>query len=225
MLRVLRVVAEADQPVSLLEISAEARLDKSTVHRLLGYLCNEDMLVRDSDSRRYIVGPGMQALGALCLQGSPLIVVARQHLESLREATGETVTLHVPYRDTRVCVDGVVGHHEICTVVRLGESLPLHSGVTGKVLVGFSSLEGPIDVPDEIRSSINKARHLGYYASVNDRMPGVAVLAAPILRRKSAVGAIAIGGPEGRWTMDKMHSFAPTLQAATAQIGAQIAPH
>jgi IclR family acetate operon transcriptional repressor len=217
LLRVLRVVAGSERPMGLVEISAAAGLDKSTAHRLLGHLCDEDMLVRNEDTRRYSVGTALQALGALSLQRSPLRAVTRPHLESLRDSSGETVTLHIPFRENRVCIDGVLGCHDVCRIVRVGETLPLEAGVTGKVLLAFSASLDAAALPQGMAT----ARSRGYLAAIDDRVPGVAVIAAPIVLAGTAAGAIAVGGPKDRWTMKAMQSFAPQLRAAVSEISKQ----
>jgi len=206
--------------LGLVEISAESGLDKSTAHRVLRHLCEEDMLIRNEDTRKYTVGGGMQALGALCIQRSPLRAVSHPYLETLRDTSGESVTLHVPYGKNRVCIDGVLGNHDVCRIVRLGQSLSLDAGVTGKVLTAFPGVRTGKALPQWAAT----AKQRGYLAAVDERVAGVAVIAAPILSSGAAVAAIAVGGPKDRWTMKAMSTFAPQLVTAVLEIGRQAAP-
>ncbi|MBX3637485.1 MAG: IclR family transcriptional regulator [Rubrivivax sp.] len=49
--------------------------------------------------------------------------------------------------------------------------------------------------------------------------PGMAAMAAPVLRRQEAIGVISIAGPRLRLTMERMQELAPALLAAAAELG------
>ena len=49
--------------------------------------------------------------------------------------------------------------------------------------------------------------------------PGMSAMAAPVLRRKDAIGVISIAGPRIRLTSARMHELAPALLAAAAELG------
>ncbi|MCW5611867.1 MAG: IclR family transcriptional regulator [Rubrivivax sp.] len=49
--------------------------------------------------------------------------------------------------------------------------------------------------------------------------PGMAAMAAPVLRRQEAIGVISIAGPRQRLTMQRMQALAPALLAAAAELG------
>jgi DNA-binding IclR family transcriptional regulator len=49
--------------------------------------------------------------------------------------------------------------------------------------------------------------------------PGMAAMAAPVLRRKEAIGVLSIAGPRSRLTQARMEELAPALLAAAAELG------
>src|SRR3954463_2061196 len=130
-------VARAPAPAGLIELADASGLDKSTAARLLAFLAERELVTRDSGTRRYAAGPALLGLGAAALRRSDLRVGARPYLERLRDATGETVTLHVRVADDFVCVDGVESPFPIRRAMPLGETLPLHLGSTGKAILAF----------------------------------------------------------------------------------------
>ena len=136
-LDLLEHVARAPGPAGLIELAGDTGIDKSTAARLLAFLAERELVVRDPVTRRYAPGPALLALGAAALQRSDLRAGARPYLERLRAATGETVTLHVRVADAFVCIDGLEGTSPIRRAVPLGESIPLYVGVDGKAILAF----------------------------------------------------------------------------------------
>jgi DNA-binding IclR family transcriptional regulator len=49
--------------------------------------------------------------------------------------------------------------------------------------------------------------------------PGMTAIAAPVMRRKEAIGVISIAGPRIRLTKERMYALAPALLAAAAELG------
>ena len=141
-LTLLEHVARAPAPAGLIELATDSGIDKSTAARLLAFLEERELVVRDPVTRRYAPGPALLALGAAALRRSDLRADARPYLERLRAATGETVTLHVRVRDAFVCIDGLEGPSPIRRAVPLGESIPLYVGSTGKAILAFLAAGG-----------------------------------------------------------------------------------
>ncbi|MBB4963510.1 helix-turn-helix domain-containing protein [Saccharothrix violaceirubra] len=61
-LRVLEVVAAADEPMALSDVCRRLSLPMTTVHRLLGALCRTGVLRRDG-RRRYSMGVRIAVVG------------------------------------------------------------------------------------------------------------------------------------------------------------------
>jgi DNA-binding IclR family transcriptional regulator len=222
-LDLLAEVAARPEPAGLLDLAAAVSLDKSTAARLLAFLADRDLVVRDPDTRRYGPGPALVALSAGVLQRSSLRSIARPHLERLRDLTGETVTLHLLVDGSVVCIDGAESRHAIRRAIPLGESLPLGAGVTSKVVLAqlprdeiAAELGGTPTA--HLHAQLAAARADGWLAGVGDRIPGVSALAASIVPIGGPIGALTIAGPGERWTEDRMSEHAPALRDAVASI-------
>jgi DNA-binding IclR family transcriptional regulator len=222
-LDLLALVANRREPAGLLELAAEAGLDKSTASRLLAFLAGRDLVVRDRDTRRYAPGPELLAMGAGVLQRSSLRSIARPQLERLRDLTGETATLHLPVHERIVCIDGAESREAIRRAIPLGESLALGAGVTGKAVLGHlppGEAEGAVAARElaAMRRQLAAVRHDGWLAAVGDRVPGVSAIASPVVFGGRPRGAVTIAGPADRWTLDRMAAHGPALHDAAVTI-------
>jgi DNA-binding IclR family transcriptional regulator len=228
----LASVIRAREPVGLMELAASTSLDKSTAARLLESLLQRGLVHRDVANKRYSVGPEFLSLAAISLRNSNLRTVVGHHLDELRDRTHETVTLHLKIGLDRVCIDGAESEQPLRRAVSLGETIPLHVGVTSKVIFAYLAqaeaeevlaAAGDAASREKIEAGLRSARERGYYCAVGERIPGVGVLAAPIFDSSGVRAAIAIAGPSDRWDTDRMHEFAGDLRAATTQISDALA--
>ena len=66
---------------------------------------------------------------------------------------------------------------------------------------------------------LHAARVRGYAMIDEVFAPGMNAMAAPVLRRRQAIGVISIAGPRQRLTPARMHELAPELLACTFELG------
>lgn len=93
-IKILVLVAQADEPIGLSEISRITQIDKATALRLLSTLEASSLVQRDLTTRRY--GPGNNIWRLASYWRNDLRAAGRPHLEALRRATEETVSLVCP---------------------------------------------------------------------------------------------------------------------------------
>lgn len=138
-LRLLDCFTEDEPALTAVELSQRTGIAPSTLHRLIGTLLAQRLLVRGPE-HRYAVGPRLWELGEL----SPLSLRLREHalphLMRLYEATGENVHLAVlggtePEQAVALYVDRVTGRQSIPTMSRAGGRGPLHATGVGKALL------------------------------------------------------------------------------------------
>ena len=89
----------------LTDISERLGLHKSTTHRLLALLKKKRLINADATSQLYSLGPGVVELAWVLLRQQDLRTVCHPHLERLRQATNETVSLYIRLGDRRVCIE------------------------------------------------------------------------------------------------------------------------
>jgi len=220
--------------LSLTEIAGRAELHKSTVHRLLASLEGKGFVMRDAATDKYRLGYRLWELSAnLSQEGDPSVLLLPE-MERLRDQLGETISLYVQDGLERVRIQAVQSNHAIRRVAPVGARMPLYVGASSKVLVAFAdpalaerllatsvwpaALDG-----EAFRQQLAETRRLGYATSVEEREPGAAAVAAPIVARGGRlIAALAVSGPANRLTLDLMQEQAPLIMEAARRMSTML---
>jgi DNA-binding IclR family transcriptional regulator len=196
-------------------------------------------LVQNEDTRLYSLGPTVMKLAQVILQRDTqheLIRLAIPHLERLRDASGETATLHCPVGLQRMCMAEVPSRHPVRMANGLGRLYPLYAGAAGKVIMAWSStatveqvraeleaMPNGAELHSRIQRELPRIRKKGYALSLGEIVPNAAAVAAPVFSASGVVaGALSVSGPIDRWNRDLMLDHAPMLTAAGAAISATL---
>lgn len=231
-LHLLEILAEAEGPLGLMDLTGLAQRDKSGVARSLQTLLDFNLVARDGLTKRYALGPGLVALAARMLRQMDVRSLARPVMERLRAESRETVSLHVRFGMNRLCVEGIDSPHTLRRVAPIGEILPLHQGPSGKVIVAFlppgdavevrqAAAQAGVDLA-RLDAQIAHIRAHRYLAVAGDRVPGVGGLSTPIFDARGVLAALTMAGPAERWSPERMEAFAPRLVDEAAQISAAL---
>lgn len=225
-------------PLSL--IASELDIPLSACHRLLADLQQGGYVRQARKQGDYVLTLKMASLGLGFLSSAGIVDVAEPLLERLAQSSGELVRLSIVdgerltwvaksqgMRLTGLRYDPDMGMDArlSCTasghawlmslsderalelVSRQGFGLPAAYGpkapTTLKALLGF----------------LHAARVRGYAMIDEVFAPGMAAMAAPVLRRKEVIGVISIAGPRSRLDSARMRELAPALLDAAAQLG------
>lgn len=234
-LRVLLCWGEDDATLSLTEVAQRTGLTLPTAHRMIKALQRESFLVHDRVSGRYALGPTIMDLARVLLQRGDqdeLVVVVVPHLERLRSITGETVGLHLPMGDIRMCVAELVSRQPIRTATGVGRTFKLPAGASGQILVAWSPerfeiVEHELGASLEDRRTFSKVleqvRAQRYAISEGETIPGATALALPIFGPNGDVRAsINITGPSNRWTRERMLEHLPVVTEEADQVSEQL---
>jgi len=220
--------------LSLTEISQRVRLHKSTVHRLLASLEGKGFVLRDPMSEKYRLGFRIWELSANLTRSDDPALILLPEMERLRDQLGETISLYVRDGLERVRVQAVQSNQAIRRVAPIGARMPLYVGASSKILVAFAEpevrqklLSEEVWPPGLDRSAfleqLDEARALGYATSVEEREPGAAAVAAPILNSAHRlVASLAVSGPANRLTPKMMDAYAPLLMDAAKRMGTMV---
>jgi DNA-binding IclR family transcriptional regulator len=195
---ILRIASEG--PVPLRDLVARTQISRATAHRLAQGMESVGLLRRDDDGA-YTLGLALIGLGRAAADAYPLTVVALPVLRRLRDETGESAQLFVADEGERLCVATVDSTHELRTIVPVGSRLPLHVGAAGRVLSGVAERDG-------------------WLASVAERAPGVASVAAPVRDGHRVVAAVSVSGPVERVSKRPGQQFGELVTAAACDIEA-----
>jgi DNA-binding IclR family transcriptional regulator len=194
-LRILGVLRDAPDGLSVAELMRALDLHRAIVSRLLATL-EDERYVERTESRRYRLGPELIALGKAVR--SDLRDLASTVLRSLAEQVGATAVLVVRDGDHAVVISVVEPlHTDLRLLFRLGSRHLLSQGAEGMAI-----LAGNPAAPGE-RLEVTQARQSGYVVTAGEIMPGTWGLAAPVRtgrRCEMSIGVIAAQALDERAT-------------------------
>ena len=229
----LDTLAEAGE-LGTNEIARRTGMTPSTVSRQLGTLAAYGLVERVAASGRYRLGLKIVHLANALLARLDVREVARQHLDALVEATGETATLSVPGDEDAITVDFVPGRHQVQPVSRLGRPSIAHATSAGKVLLAFSGRELPdgpfrgytprtITDPKKLATEIARVRERGWAEAHGEREPDLSAIAAPVRSSRGELEAIvALQGPSSRFDYAAAGGAVPLLLEHANAISAEL---
>jgi IclR family acetate operon transcriptional repressor len=133
---VLREVAGAtNSGASLQQLVAATRMPKSSVHRYLEVLVQEQFLERDVRAGTYRLGASFVTLASN--EAQLLVLRARPYLERLRDRFDETVNLGTLSGDNIVYLDIVESPRAVRLAARVGDRDMVHSTALGKAVAAL----------------------------------------------------------------------------------------
>lgn len=233
-LDVLECLAQSHSALSLTAIAERTGLTMPTAHRLLKALTGRQFLIVNPSTKEYSLGPALTRLASLVMQGDNLLSVAVPILSGLRGQVGETVSLHRPFGNERICVAEFVSHHPVRMESGVGSTYPLAAGASGKVLLAWlppaevrrilarplvRMTDSTITSKSVLAAELATIREQGFATSVGETVPGASALAFPVFSPGQAiVAAVNVTGPATRWTRREMQKKAPLVREAVATI-------
>ena len=124
-LRLLGLLMEAHQPLTLAALSEQTGWPKSTIHGLLSTM-RESAVVDQQSDERYCLGVRLFEYG--CAVGASWSVsdLAKLHLQHLASVTGPSVFLSMLNRSEVITIEQVQSRAGLRVVSEVGTRLPLH---------------------------------------------------------------------------------------------------
>lgn len=135
MAALLDALAAQDGGASLKHLAAETGLHPSTAFRILASLGAHGLVARDA-AGLYQLGPRLLQLAARVRGGLDVRAAAREDMETLRDALGETVNLTVRQGDEVVYVERLSAPRMMRVEQVIGSRAPLHVTAVGKLMLG-----------------------------------------------------------------------------------------
>jgi len=112
-LQLLRLLAEhQEQGIRLTEVMAATGLERSTAHRLLSCLVEEQFAERGTD-KAYRLGIDAMQMGFASMRRVPLVDACRPLMQRLARMSGDTVFLVIRQGDYCLCLHREEGHFPV----------------------------------------------------------------------------------------------------------------
>jgi IclR family acetate operon transcriptional repressor len=207
----LYALAERPEGASIRAIAQDTGNSRSSTHRILQYLARSGY-VDQTTNGGYVVGSRLLSLAARVFGVVPVIQVARSIMRTLVDGVGETCYLATFSRKENFCtyVQRLESDHLVRHVQQLGVRIPLHAGAVGKAILAeipdfdLASLDmvaftpRTITSPRAMRTELKSVLKNGYAVSIEERVIGVAGVAAPVKSGDTLVGALTVSIPMSR---------------------------
>ncbi|MET3369343.1 UNVERIFIED_CONTAM: DNA-binding IclR family transcriptional regulator [Jeotgalibacillus campisalis] len=191
-IRALEILAAAERPLSIAELTEALGVHRSVAYRILRTLEDHSLLVRD-DSGRVQPGPGLSVLA----RG----VSRNLQTAALPELTQLANTLHmtafVAVWDHQECVNLVTvepRHSGAALAQHPGNRHPIATGAPGIAIQSTMTEDRwqQVGAGNPYRAEAHEARRLGYATSHDEVIAGLSSIAAPIRVPGGRPAAIAV---------------------------------
>lgn len=238
-LRVLATFSDARPRRSLTEIAAELALDKAVVFRVLQAFVAHGLMGRDAATEAYFITPAVMRWIFAVPGFQQLRALALPQMIRLRDVSNETVFLSMVDGEHRISVFQLESPHQMKRVVPLGVRHRIVYGATGKAVLAFMPAERIKRILDRtplrrlaagtfvrraaLEAELRRTRARGYAVGVQEEVPNVAGVAAPIFDHAGQVVAVlTVTGPVQRFHTEARAEVAPHVVAAARRISQQL---
>lgn len=190
-IRVLEILADAREPLSIDELAHRLGVHRSVAYRLLRTLEDHRLTVRDARGQ-ITLGARLAALAAGVAHD--LQAEALPELTSAANDLGMTCFLAVLDGDEIVTLTSVEPRHAIASVAqRPGTRHSIGVGAPGKVIRAAQPVaEWPADVDAAHRAELDEARLRGFAISHDEVIPGLRSTAVPLQLPSGQPAALAV---------------------------------
>lgn len=219
-LSIINILSKEPKGLGVTEIHYKSQLPTTTIHRILTSLLQHNVVIKDSESDRYMLGMYLVHIASSILDNVDLRKLVRPYLEKLGKRTGEVVHLCVAENNEVAYIDKVESIHKIRIASQIGYRALMHCTGVGKALLSGMSeeevmqvvknkglkafTENTITCPDALLEHLKKIREQDYAIDELEHEEGIRCIAAPIRDYKGKViAAISIAGPIERVTRER----------------------
>lgn len=213
---VLQAIADEPGRLDIPKLTKIVPYPRATLHRIITALLAEGLIAETLDSRNYQLGHRLVHLASKSWETSDLRSVARDHIEALRNLTGETVHLAVPSGNGMVYIDKLESPRTVRMTSRIGTRVELYCTAVGKAyLAGLSDEEyqnrvkaltfqprtpNTFTTSDALYADICKTRERGYSCDNEENEPDIRCFGGVIYNRsRQPVGAVSLSIPIYRY--------------------------
>jgi DNA-binding IclR family transcriptional regulator len=234
----LDVMAAAQGPMMLRDLAAQSGMSPAKAHRYLVSYQRLGMVVQDSQTTRYDLGPAALRLGLAALSRIDAVRLARRLVADLAPQLGQTLALAVWGNRGPTIVHWEEAPQSVTVNLRLGDVMPLLSSATGRCFAAYAPQDaiqamlqaelvaarasGRTDLPltpADAQRLLADTRQQGIARVINTLLPGIVGFCAPVFDASGhlALGIVTLGShPSLDVRLDG--AAATTLKAAAAQL-------
>lgn len=235
-MRLLEILA-ASSGLSLSDLAAQSAQAPATVYRALVTLQSHGIVEIEEPGQLWHVGGGAFRIGSAFLRRTKVVERARQPMDALMRATGETANLGVESGDEVLFLSQVETHEAIRAFFPPGTKGPMHVSGIGKALLawypedrvrGILKRRGqekftPLSITSDtaLLRDLAQTRARGYSIDDQERAQGMRCIAAPIFNAHGEpVAGLSVSGPAFRVSLSEAGRIGALVRAAADQVTA-----
>lgn len=207
-------------------------LPKSTVHRLLAALVRRGLVSQEDGT--YRLGMRLVSLAAAVLGGEPIVEIAEPVLEALSRDLRETCFVVAARYGKLVVLAKAEGPGLLRAAPRVGAEVPVHATAAGRIYLALDP--ALVKLPREpfnaftkhtpttaraLDMHVKRVREAGFDANVDEWVPGLAVVSAPILQAGKLAGVLACAMPTAHYE-DGAALVTERVRHAASRIGKKL---
>ena len=201
-MQLLDILASADHPMSLSDISAFTGWPKSTIHGLLSTM-RETSVVAQDETGRYMLGIRLFEYGCTLSSSWTIIEKAKPYIQHISYETGEAVFLSILDNGEVITLDRADNRTGLQATAEMGCRLPVHCTSQGKLFLAYMSpterenvlkrtklaayTHHTITAKQDLLKELEKIRLQGYAIENGEYKVGLRSVAAPIMDENNEV--------------------------------------
>ena len=233
--RIVELLAQAQQPLTLMEISNRMDLPKQSVHRLLKQLENAWLVNRDGPGKHYVCSSRVRQMAINMLMTTGPAAARRAILQEMADKVQASCNLAISSGDAVVYLDRVEANWNAGTKLAPGTRVPFHCTASGKLLMSFlpkqqrESLlkrlplrrwtERTISEADALRADLEQTRKRRFGVNVGEYIPGVVAIAVPVMLSAQRAGAaLAIQVSAQQFSIADLMQWVPELHQVAERL-------
>lgn len=238
-MRLLDLVALAGEPLRFSDILLLSGEPRGTVHRQLSHLLEEGLVEQATDGT-YRAGLRLLTLATLSWSRNEFREIAAPALQSLHDATGETVHLGVLRGFDVVYLDKVDGRQSVRMHSQIGRASPLYCTGIGKAALSVlprgeasglvqkitfrAFTQNTMSSAEALERELETIRREGHAFDREEHEEGICCVAAPISGGGDGFAAgISVTGPVFRVTRAQLEDWAEPVRLAAERITRDVA--
>ncbi|GAB7389140.1 IclR family transcriptional regulator [Bacillaceae bacterium] len=210
-IRILREFSQDEPELGITELSLRLDISKSSVHRLLKTLSEENLVKKNKKTRKYHLWLAAFEIGSVVYNGLEVCQTALPLLKKMTQTVPGVIQLVIYDHGEIVYLLKLPEDKETRIFNSMGKRVSAHCTASGKVLLAHQSekeiarvLRGglkactckTITSAEQLKRELKKIREQGFGTSREEFKLGICSLAVPVFNdRKQVVAAISATGP------------------------------
>lgn len=219
-IQIMDYISKKRTSCSILELSKNLQIPKTSVFDIVHTLKQEGMLIFDEQTKSFSLGMKLYQLGMAYLDSMDLHSLILPYLKNLSEKYDETAYFAIPNNSTILYIDKIEGRSPLRTTCIIGDTNDMYSTGLGKAMLAampikeiiqmYSNLpfkaktKNTVQNIGELLTELETIRKRGYSTDNEEDNYGIFCISAPILNSNNSVaGAISISMFKTEATLEK----------------------